>query len=186
MQEYGPWKIVGSQAVYQDPWLKLRRDDVIRPDGNPGFYSVLELKPGVTVLALDADGQVHLTEEFHYAVGRVTLECVSGGREDDEDPQVAAERELAEELGITARLWTWLGVCDPFTSSVCSPTHLYLAQELTLGTAAPEGSEIIRHVRLSFADALQQVLSGGITHAPSALALLKTWILIRGEVPETR
>ena len=57
---------------------------MIRLDGKPGTYSVVNLKPGVSVLAIDSKNYVYLTEEFHYGVGRVTLETVSGGIETDE------------------------------------------------------------------------------------------------------
>ena len=61
MTPHGPWKIISSQTVYRDPWLSLTRDEVVRPDGLPGSHSVVHIKPGVSVLALDADGFVYLT-----------------------------------------------------------------------------------------------------------------------------
>src|SRR5580692_12443866 len=116
MTQHGPWKIVESHEVYRDAWIRLQKDDVIRPDGKPGTYSVVTLKPGVTVLAMDDNGYVYLTEEFHYGVGRTTVEAASGGIEPDERPLDAAKRELQEELGIEAEDWTDLGVVDPFTA----------------------------------------------------------------------
>ena len=106
MIERGPWKIVNSRDVYADPWIRVQVDDVIRPDGQPGIHSIIHVKPGVCVLAMDAERNVYLTEEFHYAVGRVTLEGVSGGIEANETPLVTAQRELREELGISAARWT--------------------------------------------------------------------------------
>ena len=81
MHDRGPWKVIDSRVVYRDPWIAVQIDDVIRPDGKPGTHSIIHLKPGVCVIALDADGHVHLTEEFHYAVGRVTLEGPSNSLE---------------------------------------------------------------------------------------------------------
>src|SRR3954469_13337887 len=109
MHDRGPWKVLESQSVYKDPWLELVRDEVIRPDGKPGSHTIVYIKPGVSVLALDADGTACLTREFHYGVGRVTLEVVSGGIDESESPEDAAKRELKEELGITAHEWTDLG-----------------------------------------------------------------------------
>lgn len=171
--EHGPWTIHSSGDVYQDPWIKLRRDEVTRPDGLPGAYCVVDLKPGVSVLALDDQGNVYLTEEFHYAVGRVTLESVSGGIEPGDDGLATAKRELKEELGITAGRWTAMGVCDPFTASVRSPTQLYLAEDLTHGTANPEGTEQIRCVKMRLDEAIVAVVESRITHAPSGLLILK-------------
>lgn len=177
MHRHGPWTIVASRVVYQDPWLTVRKDDVIRPDGKPGTHSVVAIRQGVTVLAMDADRQVYLTEEFHYGVGRVTLEGVSGGGEMGESAEETARRELGEELGIAARRWTDLGVVDPFTTNVVSPARLFLAQELSHGASAPEGTELIRCVRVALDEAVAMVFDGRITHAPTCVAILKTHIL---------
>jgi ADP-ribose pyrophosphatase len=178
MQQHGPWKIVGSREVYRDPWLTLRRDEVIRPDGDPGSYVVAHLKPGVCVLAVGGDGTAYLTEEFHYGVGRVTLEAVSGGIEPGEDSRVAAGRELREEVGIEAADWTDLGSVDPFTANVVSPTRLYLARGLRFVGDEPEGTEVIRRVAMPFAEAVRKAMSGEISHGPSAVLVLKAAMLL--------
>jgi len=177
MEQHGPWKIVARHAVYRDPWIRLQKDDVIRPDGKPGTFSVVHLKPGVCVLALER-GTVFLTEEFHYGVGRTTIEAVSGGIEDGEDARATARRELQEELGIQAEQWRDLGVCDPFTSSVVSPTRLFLAEQLTIGEQALEGTELIRCLAMPLAEAVRMVMDGRITHGPSGVLILKAHVLI--------
>ncbi len=139
------------------------------------------MKPGVAVLALDDAGHVHLTEEFHYGIGRDALEVVSGGIEPGEDALVTAQRELAEELGIRAAEWTELGSVDPFTTIVVSPTRLFLARGLSLGAAECEGTERIRHRSMPLAEAVDAVLSSRITHAPSCVLILKAqWLLRSG------
>ena len=178
MQQHGPWQIVQSHEVYRDPWMAVRKDDVIRPDGRPGTHSVVTIKPGVSVLALDDQRAVYLTEEFHYGIGRTTLEVVSGGIESDEHPAFAAERELREELGIQAEQWTDLGLVDPFTASVVSPTRLYLARQLSFGAQSLEGTEQIRCRKMSLAEAVQKVMASEITHGPSAVLILKAAIAL--------
>jgi ADP-ribose pyrophosphatase len=177
MRPHGAWKIVESHQVYRDPWIDVRKDDVIRPDGQPGIHSVIRLKPGVTVLALDEAGAVYLTEEFHYAVGRVTLEAVSGGIDPGEDAQTTAQRELREELGIAAADWLDLGSVDPFTTNIVSPTQLFLARRLSFLDSAPEGTEQIRCVKLPLAEAVAMVMDGRITHSPTCVVVLKAYAL---------
>src|ERR1051325_7127459 len=125
MKQHGPWQIVTTREIYRDPWIDVQRDEVIRPDGRPGTHCVVHMKPGVSVLPLDDEGTVYLTDEFHYGIGRSAIEVVSGGIEPDEDPLQTAQRELQEELGITAGNWRDLGSVDPFTTIVVSPTRLY-------------------------------------------------------------
>lgn len=172
---HGPWQIVRTTEVYSDPWLRVKKDDVIRPDGNPGTHSVVTIKPGVCVLAWQGD-DVYLTREFHYGVGRITLEAVSGGREENEPPIECAKRELAEELGIVAGAWTELSTVDPFTASVVSPTTLFLATELTFQAANPEGTEQIECVSMTAGEAYDAVCDGRITHTPTCITILRHWI----------
>ena len=181
MKRHGPWEILETKEVYRDPWFRVERDDVIRPDGEPGTYTVVHLKPGVCVLALDDDGQVCLTEEFHYAVGRVTIEAVSGGIEPGEDPLETARRELEEELGIRAEDWREMGEVDPFTASILSPVKMYLAQSLTFGPQSLEGTETIRLVKLPLKEAVERVFASEITHSPTAVLILKTWLEVLGK-----
>lgn len=180
MREHGPWKIVRSHAIYKDPWIEVRKDDVIRPDGAPGTHSLVHMKHGVSVLPLDDDGHVYLTEEFHYGVGRDTIEVISGGLEPDEDPLVGGQRETLEELGIVAREWIPLGKVDPFTTMAVSPTTLFLARGLTFVEARPEGTELIRCVKKTLSEAVQMVLNSEITQGPSCVLILKAHWYVSG------
>jgi ADP-ribose pyrophosphatase len=177
MYQHGPWKVLRSREVYRDPWIGVQIDDVIRPDGAPGIHSVIRIKPGACVIALEDAQYVYLTEEFHYAVGRMTIEGVSGGNDPPEDDLATAQRELREEIGIVAGRWTELGMVDPFTSNVHSPTRLYLAEELRFVEPEREGSETMHRRRVALSEAVAMVWDGRITHAPTCVALLKTWIL---------
>jgi 8-oxo-dGTP pyrophosphatase MutT (NUDIX family) len=168
-----PYRLASTREVYSNPWIRLREDHVRRPDGAPGVFGVVEMKPGATVLAINAAGDVHLVSEYKYAVGRYTLELVSGGIEAGETPLEAARRELREETGLEAGRWTDLGVVDPFTTVVASPNHLFLARDLSEVSSRPEPGEELRIERVPFPAALEMVRDGRITHAASCVLLLK-------------
>ncbi len=170
----GPWTVTGTEIKYKNPWLEVSEDAVIRPDGKTGIYGVVKMKAGASVLPYDSDGNVYLTQEYHYAVERVTIETISGALDGEESTLEAAKRELKEETGFTAERWTDLGSVDPFTSVILSPNHMYLAQNLTKGDSAQEGTETIKLLKVPFKDALDWALSGQITHAASVSAILKT------------
>ena len=172
MKAHGPWKIKSSSQVYQDSFVTLDLDQVVRPDGQDGQHVVVHMKPGVCVFAVDEQRQVYLTREFHYGIGRVSLEGVSGGIEPGESPEVTASRELQEEIGLVADSWEFLTTVDPFTTIVVSPTQLYLAQGLREVETNPEGTEQIERVCLALEEAIQQVRRGEITHAPTCVGLL--------------
>jgi len=174
-REHGPWTIERSEEVYRNPFIAVREDRVRQPDGQPGSYATVALPSGVAVLALDADGQVHLTRQFRYALGRESVEVVSGGRAEGEAALDAAQRELREEVGIVARDWSDLGALDLDTAIVHGPVRLFLARALTFTDTEREGTETITTLRVPFATAVQMVLDGAITHGPSCVLILKAW-----------
>jgi ADP-ribose pyrophosphatase len=176
MTPHGPWTIKQSDDVYADPFIQVRVDQVIRPDGNDGQHVVVMMKPGVCVLALDEANNVYLTSEFHYGVGRYSLEAVSGGIEPGEDRELTARRELQEEIGLNAKHWEHIGSVDPFTTIVVSPTQLYLVGGLSSAPRNPEGTELIDTEVMPLDEAIESIDRGGITHAPTCVLLLQAKI----------
>ncbi|HEX9424268.1 MAG TPA: NUDIX hydrolase [Pyrinomonadaceae bacterium] len=177
----GLWLVEESVQRFKNAWLELSEDKVVRPDGKPGTFATVRMKPGVSVLAMNDLAQVYLTSEYRYAVERESIEVVSGGIDEDEPPHVAARRELREELGIEAAQWINLGLVDPFTSVIHSPATLFLARKLSLVRPEPEGAELIKVLKLELREAVQMVLKSEITHGPSCIVILKTYLLLNSE-----
>ncbi len=173
MQQNGPWRIKSSEVKYQNPWIHVREDKVIRPDGKDGIFGVVEMTSGVSVLPIDEDGTVYLTEEYRYGIKQRSVEAASGGIEKGETPLEAAKRELEEEVGVRAEEWIEMGLINPFTSIVVSPQTLYVAKKLTWTATNPEGTEQIRVIKTTFDEALQMVKDGKITHAATCLIILR-------------
>jgi 8-oxo-dGTP pyrophosphatase MutT (NUDIX family) len=172
-QRKGPWTVRDSREVYRNPWIAVRADRVVRPDGEEGEFGVVEMKPGVSVLPVDDDGTAHLVRIYRYTLDRETVEVVAGGIDEGETPQEAARRELREEAGIEAAEWLDLGTLDQLTEVVVSPNRLFLARRLTFAPPRPEGSERIRRVAVPMDEAVRRVMDGEITHAASATLILK-------------
>jgi len=169
----GPWQVLDSEIKYQNPWITVREDQVIRPDGKDGIFGVVDMLPGVSVLAVDSDGYAYLVKEYQYGVEKETLEVISGGYAEGEERLAAVHRELKEEAGITAEEIISLGRIDPFTSVVNSANYLYLAQGLEFGESEPEGTEVIEIIKVPYQQALAWAMDSTITHGASAATILK-------------
>lgn len=170
----GPWTLLSSRSCYANDFLAVQEDEVLGPDGEPGHYGVVVMRPGIAVLPIDAEGVAYLTRQYRYALGQESLEVIGGGLgEGEDDPLPAAQREAREELGITASDWRYLGRTDTDTSVLRGSVHLFLAQDLGFTEAEQEGSETIRLVRIPLGEAVERVMDGTITHAPSCVLLLK-------------
>jgi 8-oxo-dGTP pyrophosphatase MutT (NUDIX family) len=175
---YGPWQIQSSHLHYKNEHIEVTEDQVIQPDGQPGRYATVMLKPGIAVLPMAATGEVYLVKQFRYALGKESIEVVSGAIDTGEDALAAAKRELQEELGMEAEHWTNLGIFHMDTSIVKAPVTLFLAKDLTFTEKQEEGSESIQGITLTFRDAVDKVMKTEITHSPSCILLLKAACLL--------
>lgn len=124
-----PWKVLDSSYSFADRFIKLRTDKVLLPDGavlEP--YHVLEFCDWVCVIAIRADGQVVLVEEYRHGAGRAMLEFPSGGiAEGDSGPLAAMQRELLEETGYSGGVWHELGSFFANSAQQANRTHGFLA-----------------------------------------------------------
>ena len=55
MSTIGPFRVQSSQVKYENPWLTVREDAVIRPGGSEGTFGVVTMVERSSVIALDAD-----------------------------------------------------------------------------------------------------------------------------------
>jgi 8-oxo-dGTP pyrophosphatase MutT (NUDIX family) len=168
-----------TRVVYENAWIRVREDAVVRPDGSDGIFGVVELQcPAVFVVALtDADEVVLVTIDRH-TVG-TSLEVPAGGT-DGEDPLVAAQRELAEETGLAAREWRQVGAVNALNGVCRAPEVVYLAQGLEPapgfhgdvgdGVRAEEGIGAVR--RVPVAEVLGLVRDGSLTDGETIAALM--------------
>jgi 8-oxo-dGTP pyrophosphatase MutT (NUDIX family) len=172
----GPWQVRSSRVVYENPWLRLREDQVVRPDGRDGIYGVVEFPGSVTVLAVGADGRAPLVSQWRYPVRRESLELPTGAIDpDDASPLEAARRELWEEVGWRAAHWESLGSVDNSNGATTDTTYLFLA--LDAGPAAgwqpsQEDASTLTHSQMSMPELRRAALEGRITAGPSVATVL--------------
>lgn len=169
-----PWRTVASRVVYDNPWIRVREDEVIRPDGEPGIYGVVHFKnKAIGVVPVDAEGRLYLVGQYRYTLDCYSWEIPEGGCPEGEEPLAAARRELLEETGLEAGRWQLLGVAHLSNSVSDEEALYYLATDLVQREARPEGTERLECRRVLFEDALGMVLRGEITDALSVLGILR-------------
>ena len=166
------WQTLTTHTAYENPWIRVREDQVIHPDGSQGVYGVVELRPAVFVVALDSADRVALIEIDRYTVG-ASLEVPAGGS-DGQAPLVAAQRELLEETGLEASDWLELGSLFALNGAALAPEHVFLARGLSEATDAShhqleEGISGVRFVPLG--EVFQLIGRGEITDNETVAAV---------------
>jgi 8-oxo-dGTP pyrophosphatase MutT (NUDIX family) len=176
-----PWQRLSRAVVYQNPWIVVYHDDVLRPDGAPGIYGLVHYRNrAVAIVALDAQDRVLLVGQYRYTLDRYSWEVPEGGAAEGEDLLAAAQRELREETGFTARHWQQIARAHLSNSVSDEEAFCFLATDLTAGVAEPEGTERLQARWLPFAEALAMTADGRITDALAMVALQRAALLRLG------
>lgn len=168
-----PWKTLSSRIAYENRWIRVREDRVLRPDGSPGIYGVVELRPSVGVVALNERGEIALVGQWRYPLGRYSWEVPRGGSQPGETDLLAvAQRELREEAGLEARQWQRLGAFDLNNGVTTDVEHFFLATEIRCCAAQPDPEEEIALRWVALDEAVRMVISGEVTEVCSAAGIL--------------
>jgi len=174
MSEQNPWKTLSSRMVYENPWIRIREDKVIRPDGDEGIYGVMDTRVATGVVALTEDLRVWLVGQYRYPTEMYSWEIPEGGTDPGEEPLEAIQRELKEETGLTAKRWSRLGGEVHLSNCISSEYgYLFMAEDLEQGDSNPDGTEILQVKSVPFAEALAMVDDGTIVDAISIMGLLR-------------
>jgi 8-oxo-dGTP pyrophosphatase MutT (NUDIX family) len=170
--ESNPWRRVSRRVAYDNPWIEILHDDVIRPDGEPGIYGVVHFKHlAIGVVPMDAQDRVLLVGQFRYTMDHYSWEVPEGGGDFDEDPEAAARRELVEETGYRGGVWRELCRAELSNSVSDEVTIMFVATDLDAGEASPEGTEQIEMRWVPFHEAMAMIRAGDIRDAMTILAL---------------
>lgn len=141
------WSTVGSKAIVDSRWLRVRSEDCVTADGTAvADYFVIEHPDWVHVVALDEAGSALLVVQYRHGARIASAEFPAGAvMASDASPLDAARRELREETGYIARQWDSLGVT--FANPACQANQIYsfLARDLRyIGGEALDPTELVQ------------------------------------------
>jgi ADP-ribose pyrophosphatase YjhB (NUDIX family) len=165
------WQTLSSEYVHENPWYKIRRDQVIRPDGTPGEYNVIETRGAAYIIAQDERGRFPLIRQYRYTTGLERYELPAGGLDAD-SPLDAAKRELLEETGLTASDWMQAATLQASNGTSNAISHVFKASGLTqTGTNQQAEEGIIGMKMVTYEEAFEMIRSGELSCAQCIAAI---------------
>ena len=166
--QVGNWEVVWDEPVAETHVFTLRKLFATSPldPSKQGDFVYLEAPDWVNVIALTADNEVVLIEQFRHGTAEVTLEIPGGGVDPGEDPLSGGLRELLEETGYAGEDAEIIGVVTPNPAIIRNHCHTVLVRNARqVGEAQLEGFEEIRTRLVPLAEIPDLIRSGAITHS---------------------
>jgi ADP-ribose pyrophosphatase len=165
-------KVLSSKLIYQGRILKLRVDTVLTADGRKSTREIIEHGECIGVVAVDADGNILLVNQYRSPPEKELLEIPAGGVDPGEDVTNAVIREMQEETGLRPekieRLTGYYlspGFCNEYM-------HLYLAEDFVPAPLTAEDTAGIEVVKVPVAQIPELIFSGKIEDSKSIAGLL--------------
>jgi len=179
MEEQNPWQILESEEIYNNNWINVTEHQVINPSGGKGIYGEVHFKNyAIGILALDENQNTWLVGQYRFPLKAYSWEIPEGGGPFDELPLDSAKRELLEETGMRAENWTEIQHMHLSNSVSDELAIIYLARNLSYGTAMPEETEQLVVKKIAFENAYQMVVKGEITDSITVAAIFKAKLMI--------
>jgi ADP-ribose pyrophosphatase len=174
-------KVLESRYAFADAWLRLRRDSVLLADGRLlSPCTIFEYPDWVDVIALTAQHNVVLVDQYRHAVGQIRTEFPAGVVDDAEAPLAAIKRELLEETGYAGQQWHRLGSAPVNPVLQTNRIHCFLALDAQkVAEQELDEGEAIRAHELPLAEFIERVEAGRLELPALQLASL---YLLRGFV----
>ena len=170
---------LSTRVAYQTRYLRMREDQIRRPDGSGGIYSYVE-KPDFALVIPVENGGFHLVEQYRYPVRERSWEFPQGtfpGMDPASDPEHLAREELRQETGITADAMRHLGHLYCASGMSKQGFDVFVATGLTPGPAELEAEEQDLVHRWVPRDELEAMIRTGIITDDSTLAAYTLFLL---------
>jgi ADP-ribose pyrophosphatase len=113
---------------------------------------IVEHPGAVAIVAVDDEGYVTLVRQLREATRKRLLELPAGTAEPGEEPLATAQRELKEECGLSGGEWRELAVFWTTPGFCRERMHLFTAEGVEQGKAAPAEDEELELVRWRVAE----------------------------------
>ena len=162
------------RVAYENSWITVWHDEVLRPDGSPGIYGVVHFENlAAGVVVIDDDDRIALVGQHRYTLDRESWEIPEGGVPPTESALEGIQRELREETGLEATAWRELCRLDLSNSVTDETAVLFVATGLQHGEAAPEPTESLTVRWVPFDEAVAMTRDGRITDALTVVGILR-------------
>lgn len=175
MEKTMKWNVLGTETIIKDPWIDLKADKCVMPDGTviAPFY-VNHLPDFVAVVAITEAREFLMIRQYRHGVQKVILEIPAGCVEPGEEAEAGVRRELLEETGYEAGQLKFLFKIAPNATCLSNYACCYLATGVRkVAEQHLDQTEEIEVLTKSIAEVREALRSGEIEQAVHVAAIYR-------------
>lgn len=163
---------IRKETVYHGKAFNVRRDEVRFPN-LPSFHMDIIEHPGaVTILPIDAEGNILFVRQYRHASGKELLELPAGTLDENEEPGACALREIREETGFATSNLVKLGEFWLAPGYSTEYMYVYLATDLHPAPLPGDEDEFIELVPIKVEKAYEMAINGELQDGKTLAVLL--------------
>ena len=167
-----PETIITEENIFTGKLIDLNLRQVSLVDGTQVGREIIVNTGAVVIVPVTNNNEVRLVRQYRAAAEKWVIELPAGGLEPDEDPDLAAPRELLEETGDRAANWQKLHGFYSAPGILTEFLQLYLATDLTPGPNNLEFDEHIEVLTIPWAEAIAMIRRHEIEDAKTIAGLM--------------
>ena len=174
MSSIESWKTINSRLVFDNPWCRVRQDEVELPNGAIIDDYFVNVRPDIVlVLAVTQNREIVFVRQYRHGVGQILLELPGGSLDSQtENSLTAAARELEEETGYVAEQMVQLATLYDNPVKDTNKIYLILAEPAhPSGRQQLDVTEDVEIVLIPVEDVLERISTGEICVCGSIAAL---------------
>lgn len=142
-------KKVKSKTVFKGVIMDVNVDEISLPNGEKSSREYSVHGGASCIIARLNNGKILMERQFRYPVNKIIYEFPAGKCDKNEDPKLAALRELKEETGYIANRIEFLGNIIPAAAYSNEVLSIYYCDDLVKGETNLDDNEFLEVIELS-------------------------------------
>jgi ADP-ribose pyrophosphatase len=166
-----PFETLKREKQYRAHVFDVAKVFVRLPDGRERSYDLVEHGDSVTIVPIDAEGNIYFVNQHRIGADGDLLELPAGVLDPGEEPLVSARRELREEIGMDGT-FQFLGgfyLAPGYDDEYMS---VFLATDLFESPLDGDEDEFLSVVKINKSEAYQKARTGDLQDGHTLAALL--------------
>jgi ADP-ribose pyrophosphatase len=166
------YHILKRNTVYTGHIFNVEQVEMQLPNQQHKTYDLVVHNNAVTILPIDNDQNIWFVRQYRLGLEKEILELPAGVFNEGEEAQICADRELREEIGMSAGILRGIGESIMSPGYATEYMYYFLASELTSNPLPQDDDEFIEVVKIPLEKVYEMVYRGEIRDTKSLAALL--------------